>query len=139
LMGSSNDRENNWVVTNNTVLVTINYRVGWLGTPPPSTHTHTHTHTRTHTKPHTHTRMYARERVAHHSTRISHTPHTFRTSHPGFAALDELRRRSPENSTGNIGMLDQRAAFQWALCSFLKHMICSSPRAIEVHFKTWLG
>lgn len=31
----------------------------------------------------------------------------------GYAALDELRHFSPTNSTGNLGMQDQRAALQW--------------------------
>eukprot|EP00755_Sulcionema_specki_P021083 Sspe_Gene.12973::Locus_4441_Transcript_2_3_Confidence_0.333_Length_2096::g.12973::m.12973/K01049/ACHE; acetylcholinesterase len=31
----------------------------------------------------------------------------------GFLALDELRKRSSDNSTGNYGIQDQRAAFEW--------------------------
>ena len=31
----------------------------------------------------------------------------------GFLALDELRREDSHNSTGNMGLLDQRAALQW--------------------------
>lgn len=38
LIGSSNDLENNWPFSTSVILVTINYRLGWLGECPPKRH-----------------------------------------------------------------------------------------------------
>jgi para-nitrobenzyl esterase len=104
LIGSSNDLENNWAFSPSVVLVTINYRLGWLGKFQPYTMLMT--------------------AALFHSADVLRSSHTslilwglpvfpYSSSGVGFAALDELRHLSPVNSTGNLGMQDQRAALRW--------------------------